>query len=455
MIKNRATKSQESVFATQFLSALLLVCATCSTSMLPSFAHANPSLNVPTPARTPVGKGSTSSEDAATAGKAHAEVDAQGLHVASNDGRHALHFTPFLQLAYHQQLSERDDGMDSGVRIEHFRPIVTGQYNEIIDYMFILQITADSVGLLYGFVTLHPHERIQIRAGLQNPIFAIEMRQFQQAMLFINRSMDSSIGVICDLGLALDFRVHDQLQLEIGVYNGTDDHNVYSGIQEKSLSGEIGARWYAIGKDAPSAETPGFLTFGSAAVLRRNEASSSSPHLTAHISPGEHTFMEYGDDVYADGLTLATTAFAHAGYKGLYAEGKFTTSSQEVQHPGGAGRVVKHAWLASLAYTVGGQSGWTGTTVDRGLFEGGLGALQFKIRGHGLRAQARGDDFFEIDGAAANTLAAKGLSAGVSWFLSDGLRVQADYNWTRFSADHNNLAHQKEHLLSLGITAGY
>lgn len=451
MNTSRATRKQLPVFIEQIKYLAALSCAACIALSASTASAAEPSLNVP----TQPGYRTSTPEPNAVAQGAQVDVDAQGLHVSSNDGRHNLHFTPFLQIAHHQLLTERAYGMDSGVRVEHFRPILAGQYNEIIDYIFILQITADSVGLLYGFVTLHPHERIQIRAGLQNPIFAIEMRQFQQAMLFINRSMDSSIGVICDLGLALDFRPHDQLQLEIGVYNGTDDHHIYSGIQEKSVSGEIGARWYAIGEDAPNGQTPGFLTLGAAAVLRRAHASPASPHLTPHVSPGQHTFMDYDEDVYADGLTLATTVFAHAGYRGLYAEGKFTTSDQQVQHDNGAGRVVKHAWLASLAYTIGGQTGWTGTTIDRDVFNGGLGALQFKIRGHGLRANARGDDFFEIDNAPANALAARGLSAGVSWFITDGLRVQADYNWTRFSADHNNLAHNKEHLLSVGLTAGY
>src|SRR5699024_1454332 len=243
-----------------------------------------------------------------------------------------FNLTPFIQFAHHQMLTDSPDGMASGTRIEHFRPILAGQYNEILDYIFILQITADSVSLLYGFTNVRLHDRVQLRVGLQNPIFAIEMRQFQQAMLFINRSMDSSIGVICDLGIALDLRPVDALQLEIGVYNGTDDHHVFSGIQESSISGEIGARWYAIGRDAPPADKEGFRTLRTAALLRRSDADAQNPHLTPHVSPGKHVFMDYVDGIYAEGRTLATTVFGHAGYKGFYAEGKFTTSNQQIQH---------------------------------------------------------------------------------------------------------------------------
>lgn len=444
------------------VASLLLVCALVTT------AAAGPSLNIPTAQQDSAPPSSDKEDsdrrenkeahvdkDRKDATRGRVQVDAQGLHVSSADGRHNLHLTPFIQFAHHHMLTDSPDGMASGTRIEHFRPILAGQYNEILDYIFILQITADDVSLLYGFINLRPHERVQLRVGLQNPIFAIEMRQFQQAMLFINRSMDSSIGVVCDLGVALDLRPIDPLQFEIGVYNGTDDHHVFSGIQEKSISGEIGARWYAVGQDAPSADIPGFLTFGTAAVLRRSDADAQNPHLTPHVSPGQHVFMNYADGVYAEGRTLATTVFAHAGYKGLYAEGKFTTSNQQVRHANGQGRVVKHAWLASLAYTLGGSTGWSGTTVQRSVFDGGLGALQFKFRGHGLAAHARGGPFLEVENTPANALSANGLSAGVSWFLVDGLRIQADYNWTRFHADHNALDHRREHLLSLGITAGY
>jgi len=429
-------------------AACALACVAC---LMSATAVADPSLNLPTSPHQ-------SAEVAARAPSqngANVKVNAQGLHVASSDGRHNLSFTPFIQFAHHQMLNHSPDGMRSGTRIEHFRPILVGQYNQILDYIFILQITADNVSLLYGFVNLHPHEKLQIRAGLQNPIFAIEMRQFQQAMLFINRSMDSSIGVICDLGLALDFRPIDKLQLELGVYNGTDDNHVFSGIQEKSVSGEIGARYYALGRDAPTQAQPGFLTLGAAAVLRRSHATAESPHLTPQVSPGQHAYMNYQDDVFADGLTLATTAFLHGGYQGFYVEGKFTTSDQQVQHDGGRGRIVKHAWFASAAYTIGGTTGWTGTTVRRGVFDGGLGALQFKIRGHGLIARSRGGDLFESGSDAAHTLGARGLSTGVSWFIADGLRIQADYNYTRFHADQRTLSHQQEHLLSVGLTAGY
>lgn len=425
-----------------------LVCMLCLTMPL---AHAEPSLNLPTPPRS----SSVNDPPIPSQNGAKVQVNAQGLHVASNDGRHRFSFTPFIQFAHHQMLNPSPDGLANGTRIEHFRPILVGQYNELVDYIFILQITADHVSLLYGFVNLRLHERLQIRVGLQNPIFAIEMRQFQQAMLFINRSMDSSIGVVCDLGLALDFRPHEKLQLELGVYNGTDDHHVFSGIQEKSVSGEIGARFYAVGKDTPTASHRGFVTLGAAAVLRRTHADSQTPHLTPHISPGQHIFMNYEDGVFADGLTLATTVFGHAGYQGFYLEGKFTTSDQQVQHASGRGRVVKHAWFASVAYTLGGTTGWSGTTTDRSVFEGGLGALQFKLRGHGLTARSRSGSFFEIEEEEAKLLGARGLSTGISWFLADGLRVQADYNWTRFHADHHALNHRQEHLLSIGLTAGY
>lgn len=182
-------------------------------------AHAEPALNLPTPPRSP----SVNDPRIPSQNGAKVQLNAQGLHVASNDGRHRFSFTPFIQFAHHQMLNPSPDGLASGTRIEHVRPIVVGQYNELVDYIFILQITADP----------------------------------------------------------------------------------------------------------------------------------------------------------------------------------------------------------------------------------------FKLRGHGLTARSRGGSFFEIEEEEAKLLGARGLSTGISWFLADGLRVQADYNWTRFHADHHALNHRQEHLLSVGLTAGY
>src|SRR5699024_6036350 len=107
------------------------------------------------------------------------------------------------------------------------------------------------------------------------------------------------------------------------------------------------------------------------------------------------------------------------------------------------------------SYTLGGVTGWTGTTPDRSLFEGGLGALQIKARGHGLNAHSRDGDFLEIGGSPADSLSAIGASAGLSWHLSQGLRVQADYNWTTFGDDDYRLDNANEHVFFLGLTAGY
>lgn len=389
--------------------------------------------------------------DADDAQGAHVEIGEGGLKVSSADGRHALGLTPFVQMGYRQVASDVGSAQESGFVLEHFRPILSGKYNDILSYNFILQITPSNINILNAFVTFHAHPAVNIRVGLQKPVFGIELRQAQHHLLFYNRSLASTIGAARDIGIALDLRPIEELQFEIGAYNGTQDTQVFSGIQEKSVAGDAGVRWYALGNDRPATKDEGFLTLGAAALLRRNEGTP----ITARNSVGGHTYVDYASNAFADGRKFASNVFAHGGYKGLYFQGEFTTSNQQVNDGSDRGRIVEHAWQASATYTLGGVTGWTGTTPDRSLFDGGLGALEIKARGHGLNARSRDGDFLEIGGAPADSLSAIGASAGLSWHISQGLRVQADYNWTTFGADGDRIDKANEHVFFLGLTAGY
>lgn len=382
-------------------------------------------------------------------------VAENGLHVKSADGRAALGLTVFLQMGYRQVASDFEDSNNSGFALEHFRPILAGKYTEFLSYNFQLRITPSIVRVLNAVVIFHLHPRLNMRVGLQKPIFGSEHRQAQYAMLFVNRSMVCSIGPTRDLGLALDFRPIDDLRIEAGVYNGTEDNKVFSGIQDRSIGGDAGVRWFLRGQDHPTAKEQGFLTVGAVALLRRNEGDSTISHLTPRSSAGGHVYSNYVPGVYADGRKFASAIFAHGGHKGLYFLSEFTTSNQQVSDGVDQGRIVEHAWQLSASYTVGGVTSWAGTTPHRTLFEGGLGALQFKVRGHGLSARSRNGNFLDLDGRSADSLSAIGASTGLSWHISSVLRLQADYNWTTFGADTKRLVKANEHVLFIGMTAGY
>lgn len=394
---------------------------------------------------------STTSEEPRT----QVNVSEKGLRVTSADGRFALGLSPFVQMGYRQVASDFDDSNNSGFVLTHFRPTLTGKYSEYLSYNFILNITPSSINVIDAFVTFHAHKRLNIRVGLQKPVFGIELRQAQPNVLFINRSMAATIGSSRDIGLALDARPIDNLQIEAGVYNGTEDTRVFSGIQERSVGADAGVRWYALGNDRPTTQDEGFLTLGAAALLRRNEGNATTSHLTPRSSAAGHTYSNYAPGAFADGRKFASTVFAHGGYKGLYFQGEFTTSNQQVSDASDQGRIVEHGWAAAATYTIGGITGWSGTTPNRSLFEGGLGALQIKARGHGLTARARGGDFLNLAGATADSVSAIGASAGLSWFVSPGVRFIADYNWTTFGVDATRLKHANEHSLYIGLAAGY
>lgn len=336
---------------------------------------------------------------------------------------------------------------------------MTGAYAQILSYNFVLAITASDVFIYNAFVTFHAHSRLHVRVGLQAPVFGIEFRQAEYDLLFIHRSVAAAIGPERDMGVALDVRPVDSLQIELGVYSGAPDEEIYSARKERSLSGNAGVRWYARGKDRPLA-TPqgaqsGFLTLGAAVLLRHSEANPAAPHLTTRRSTGGHAYATYTPDTFAHGRKFGSTVFAHGGYNPLYFQGEFTTSNQHVRNASTRGRLVEHAWQAGASLTIGGVTGWNGTTPDRAIFDRGLGALQLKARAHGHSVRSRGGAFLDHEGEPVDTLFAVGVSAGINWHLSANLRIQADYDWTTFGVDAKRLHNANEHKLFVGLTAGY
>lgn len=383
------------------------------------------------------------------------DVSPDGLHVTASDGRFELHLTPFVQLGYRHVTSDFNDSNNSGFVLKNFCPILTGTYTEFLSYNFVLAVTASDVFVYNAFTTFHAHPVLDIRVGLQAPIFGIAFRQAEYDLMFIRRSMAATIGPERDIGIALDVRPTNALQLEVGAYSGAPDGAVFSFHQATSVAGNAGVRWYARGHDRPTGDQHGFLTLGAAALVRRTTGASGAPHLTPRQSAGGHTYANYATGTFANGRKVGSTVFAHGGYKGLYFQGDFTTSNQEVSDGTTRGRIVEHAWQASASYTIGGVTGWNGTTPFRTVLDGGLGALQIKGRGHGLAAKSRDGDFLENTGGRDRHLSAIGVSAGLSWHLSAGLRVQADYNWTTFGASTTALEKTHEHHLFVGVSAGY
>lgn len=388
--------------------------------------------------------------------RASVRVDEDGLNVYSADEKFHLGVSPFVQFAYRLNRSDLDGGSANGFVLQKFRPSIRGSYHKILAYKFTLDITTSSVHIHDAFMELRAHPRLTFRLGLQKPVFGSEQRQSTRNTLFLSRSLASSIGASRDLGLALDAQPHDRLRVELGVYNGTGNRRVFRGFTPGSAAMNAGVRWAVIGHDRATAEQPSYLTVGAATHLRRVDASEGIPQLTSTASVGGRTTHAYANDAYAHGRVFNTTAFAYGGYGGLFILAEFVTSNQAIQVEDLRTRVVEHAWHAAVSYAFGGTNGWNGVLPHQSVFDGGLGALRLSARLHGKHSRSRGGEFL-VDTAGVPTDALHPISAGgsIAWQLSKHMRVQSDYDFTRFDGNFSSSLTPTEHVVRFGITAGY
>lgn len=385
-------------------------------------------------------------------------VSEDGLNVESADGRFKLGLSPFMQFAYRLNYSDSvsDSGSPHGFLLEKFRPSIRGRYADIIEYQFTLDIKINSVAILDALVTLHAHPRLRVRLGLQKPIFGLEQRQSTRNLLFFSRSLASNIGASRDLGLAIDARPHDRLRLELGVYNGTDDRTVFRSISPRSVTMNAGANVAILGGNRATEEAPWYLNVGGAVSLRRVEGDATNVHLTDLNSTGGRRLYNHALGVFAHGRKFASTAYLYGGHKGLYVAIEHMTSNQQTQHEDASGRLVERAWSAAISYAFGGMNGWSGVVPNQSVFDGGLGALRLAFRVHEHSVRSRGGRWVVPTNASPrHDVSTFGFSAGAGWQLSKRMRIQADYDNTQLNSEFSFTPSVREHVLRIGVTAGY
>lgn len=388
--------------------------------------------------------------------QATVRVDEDGLNVHSANQRFHLGISPFVQFAYRFNHSNDAAGSSNGFVLHKFRPSLRGSYHDILEYKFTLDIKSQGVAIHDAFVALHAHPRITLRLGMQKPIFGSEQRQSSRDNLFLSRSMASSIGASRDLGLALDIKPHDQLRIELGVYNGVGNEQAFRNFTPGSPAMNAGVRWAAIGNDRATEAQLGYLTVGAATHLRRVDGDLATPQLYAQQSIGGRLLRDYADNVYADGRTFDNTVFLYGGHSGFYFLAEFMTSNQHIRAEGEPARVVEHAWHGALSYAFGGTNGWNGVIPHRSVFEGGLGALRISARLHAKNMRARGGlHLVGLSQTPTDRLTPTSLGASLAWQLSKRIRIQADYDVTRIDDAVSIQRIPMEHVIRVGITAGY
>ena len=378
-------------------------------------------------------------------GPAFVTAGSEGFGIMSGDNAFRLNLHGDLQVdsrLYQGTGSSGTSGTQAPdtLLVRRARPIIEATLYDTYDFRLMPDFAGSQTVLFdaYGQARFTP--QFQLRAGKFKPPVGLEQLQVDDNLFFAERSLATDLVPIRDVGFQVQGEILDgTLAYAVGIFNGVvDSGNAAGGDIDGNSGKDAAARLFA----RPFRGGPGplhGLGFGLAYTDGRQTGTLTAAGLPTYKTIGQQNFFSYVSGAYAYGTRqrLSPQLYYYFGPFGLLTE--YVRSSQEVMRAGSIRDVRNTAWNVTVGWVLTGEeSTFTGVTPRRPFSPGtsDWGAFQVVARASKLTV---GNDAF--DGGALLRVADPTVSAreardtgiGLNWYLSRLMRIDVDYDQTRFS----------------------
>ena len=329
--------------------------------------------------------------------------------------------------------------------VRRLRFKLDGSASKLIGFRTLVDFAGSRVQVLDAWAELRFHPAVVLRAGKDKGQFGLERLQSATALTFVERGYPTQLAPNRDIGAWLrgDYGL---VHYAVGVVGGAANNTVLEAETDDVL--EYNAHVLV-------SPVRG-LAIGGAATFGRSKGTQTATGLAGVRTPGQLEFFKY-----ATGTTADTTAHTD-GYRtrwtahGYYHGGPFGVLAEYVldREPvefGGTTELLSHrAWqlAASVAVTPDDGPTYKGLKPKRtfDLERGTWGAVELAARYSELRVD---EDTFE-SGMATGAQRARTFTGGINWYLSDIVKLQANYELTTFDG---STMRETEHLVSTRLAA--
>ena len=364
-----------------------------------------------------------------------ATLDKKGLGFTSSDGRYALNFN------FQANVDAHSFGNDGGTLRDEvvdrlLRPTFSGRAGNA-SFRLTAELGGSSsaaASIVDGYVEYKVSDLIQVRAGKFKAPIGLERLQADADVIWTERGHSTNLVPNRDLGYQLfGTALAGSLEYQVGLFDGAGDNvNLNNDLDNKK---DVAYRVFV----QPFAQTDlvwlqGF-GIGYAGTDGEHIGSTTNTQLPTFRTPGQQTFFSYATGAFSNGkLTRGNPeAWFYFNNFGLLAD--YIEEQQDVKLGATTGRLKNRALDVSGSWVL------TGETVG---YKGGVKpAHDFNIDGSGwgaLELTARygytdiDDKAFTLGFASINSSASKATSTGLglAWYLSENLKVLADWDTTKF-----------------------
>lgn len=363
---------------------------------------------------------------------ASVEMGKKGLKVISPDKKYELSLRGNFQFDSRTFLEDdKNTGRDEMIA-RRLRPIVEAKAGNA-SFRFMPDFAGSTTRIFDAHADYKLLDALQFRAGKFKTPVSLERLQSPADMFFIERGHASNLAPSRDFGvMAYGQLVPNQLEYQVGVFNGNQD--LGNTDTDEDDAKDVAARVFA--HPFHNSRIIGLrgLGVGVAGSMGEREGSASKPILGDYRTPGQQAFFKYRSDTYADGehWRLYPQGYWYSGNKGVLAE--YAISNQEVSRGTAHGDLQHTAWNVAASYVLTGEDvGFRGGIKpfeDFDFQKGGIGAWELTAR----MGQTDVDDdtfalFADVNAAASE---AQSYGAGFNWYLSENLKLMANYDYTEF-----------------------
>lgn len=319
------------------------------------------------------------------------------------------------------------------------RPIVEATLYEKYDFRVMPDFGGGQTVVFdaYGQARFTPE--FQLRVGKFKPPVGLEQLQVDDNLFFAERSLATALVPIRDIGAQLQGELFSgTLSYALGVFNGVvDGGNNGSGDVDSNSGKDAEARLFARPFRNGFEPLRG-LSFGVAFTQGRQTGTAPTASLPTYKTVGQQTFFAYSSGAFAEGTRqrLSPQLYYFWGPFGLLTE--YVRSAQQVTRAGVAQDVANTAWNVTLGWVLTGEDSTFEGVAPRQPFvsgNGGWGAFQVVARASKLAVD---DDAFtgtaltRVADSAASAREATDTGIGLNWYISRLIRVDIDYDQTRF-----------------------
>lgn len=385
----------------------------------------------------------------------------EGFEVRTSDGASTVRLRGLLHFDARYYADDVTSATSDAWVLRRARPILQASLGNFGEVGFTPEFGGGGSTILDAFLSVRVSPWLRLTAGKFKVPVGLERIMSAADLRFIERGLPTALVPNRDLGLQLHGELAEGVfGYSVGYFNGVNDGgssegNVPTPDAENDTSGDWAARFFVQPFRNQRRSALQGLGLGFGATYVNTTGNPTVSLLSAFRTPGQQTFFEYRDGVFADGerLRLAPQLYYYLGPLGIL--GEVVEVSQDVSRddPTAGARsedLRSRAWQLQFAWFVTGEDekfkGAVEPIAPFSLDGRAWGALEIVARYHELDID---NDAFD---SAANSFAdpavaasrASAIGIGINWYLNEYYKLSLNYDRTWFDGGAPNRAERAD-----------